>query len=72
MNINSESNQKLGKKIIQLRLEKNMTSEQLSFMSGVSKTGLRYIERGISDPKISTLYRIAIALKIPLSRLLNY
>ena len=46
------------------RLEKGMTLETLSQLSGISKGHLSKIERQERDPKISTLVLIADALKV--------
>lgn len=48
----------------QVRLEKGMTLETLSQLSGISKGHLSKIERQERDPKISTLVLIADALKV--------
>lgn len=47
-----------------VRLEKNMTLEELARLSGISKGHLSKIERGEREPKISTLIQIALALKV--------
>ena len=48
----------------QIRLEKGMTLETLSQLSGISKGHLSKIERQEREPKISTLILIAKALKV--------
>lgn len=50
--------------IKEVRLEKNMTLETLSKLSGISKGHLSKIERQEREPKISTLIQIALALKV--------
>ena len=67
--MNHQFKQQLAMKIIKLREEKGISSNELAMRSGVSKTGVRYIERCVSDPRVSTLERIAKALKIPLYKL---
>ena len=52
-----------------VRLEKNMTLEELARLSGISKGHLSKIERGEREPKISTLIQIALALKVDLNKL---
>lgn len=47
-----------------VRLEKNMTLENLSKLSGISKGHLSKIEREERDPKLTTLVQIALALKV--------
>lgn len=50
--------------IKKVRLEKNMTLENLSKLSGISKGHLSKIERQERDPKLSTLIQITLALKV--------
>lgn len=64
--------QKLAKRIIDLRTKKGLSSEKLAFISGISKTGLRYIERAVNDPKFSTLNQIAKGLDISLKGLMDF
>lgn len=49
-----------------------MTSEQLANKIGLSKSGLRYIERGMKDPRVSTLEMIADGLRIPIVDLFHF
>ena len=53
----------------QVRLEKGMTLETLSQLSGISKGHLSKIERQEREPKISTLILIAKALKVDVNNL---
>lgn len=52
-----------------IRLEKNMTLETLSKLSGISKGHLSKIERQEREPKLSTIIQIALALKVEVSDL---
>ena len=58
---------KIANKIRKLRKEKSWTVEDLAEKAGLSKSSLNYIERGISDPKLSSLFNIskAFGLSIP-------
>ena len=53
----------------QIRLEKGMTLETLSQLSGISKGHLSKIERQEREPKISTLILLAKALKVDVNNL---
>lgn len=53
----------------QIRLEKGMTLETLSQLSGISKGHLSKIERQEREPKISMLILIAKALKVDVNNL---
>ena len=57
----------IGSRLGDLRKRKQMTLDQLSSKSGVSKSILSQIERNISNPTISTMMRIADALEETLS-----
>ena len=53
----------------QIRLEKGMTLETLSQLSGISKGHLSKIERQEREPKISTLILLAKALNVDVNNL---
>ncbi|MBM6619061.1 helix-turn-helix domain-containing protein [Bacillus suaedaesalsae] len=54
-----------GKKIQDLRTKKGMTLSELSKVSGVSKSYLSFIERGIQkNPSIDVIERLAAALEV--------
>jgi XRE family transcriptional regulator, regulator of sulfur utilization len=57
----------IGSRLGDLRKRKQMTLDQLSSESGVSKSILSQIERNISNPTVSTMMRIADALEETLS-----
>ena len=61
----------LGEKLKAIRLEKNMTLHDLSQRSGVSKSLLSQIERGLSIPTVTKLQQIAEALDIPISSMFS-
>ncbi|MCI4186299.1 XRE family transcriptional regulator [Dickeya dianthicola] len=60
----------IGKKIKQLRMTRNISLNELSRLSGVSKAALSKLESGNSNPRVDTLDAIASALRVPLSDLL--
>src|SRR5919199_2922734 len=55
----------LGRGIRAERLRQNMTLAQLADLTGLSPSALSQIERGITDPSIGSLRRIASALQVP-------
>ena len=57
----------LGNRLSLLRKRKNMTLDELSAKSGVSKSILSQIERDLSNPTVTTISRIAGALDEKLS-----
>lgn len=60
----------LGKRIKQLRVEKDWSQERLGFKSNLDRTYIGGIERGERNPTILNLKKIADALEIPLSDIL--
>lgn len=54
-----------------LRTERNLSLGQLSELSGVSKVMLSQIEKGESNPTINTIWKIAIGLQVPYTRLID-
>ncbi|WP_170006648.1 helix-turn-helix domain-containing protein [Bacillus fonticola] len=62
----------VGISIRELRLRRGMTLGELSEKSGVSKSYLSYIERGVhQNPSYSILTRIADTLNTPLEELMK-
>ena len=54
-----------------LRETRRMSLDEVSRLSGVSKSMLGQIERGEVNPTISTVWKIASGLKVPYSQLLS-
>ena len=61
----SEQEVALGSGIRAERLRQNLTLAQLAERTGLSASALSQIERGITDPSIGSLRRIAAALQVP-------
>lgn len=61
----------IGENLKRLRSERNLSLGQLSAMSGVSKMMLSQIERGASNPSINTVWKVADALQLPYTALLE-
>jgi transcriptional regulator with XRE-family HTH domain len=55
----------LGSGIRAERLRQDMTLAQLAERAGLSASALSQIERGVTDPSIGSLRRIAAALQVP-------
>ena len=53
----------------EIRKEKNITLDELSKMTGMSKGHLSKIERRETEPTITSLARIALALNVDITRL---
>lgn len=61
----------IGERLKEIRTGRNLTLEDVSKLTDVSKPMLGQIERGQSSPTITTLWKIATGLKVPLSSFLE-
>ena len=61
----------IGERLRDIRTGMNMSLDDASRMTGVSKPMLGQIERGQSIPTITTLWKIATGMKTPLSSFLQ-
>ena len=59
----------VGQLLRQLREERGISIRELGRISGLSANALSMIERGLSSPSVSTLYRLTDALNIPITAL---
>lgn len=64
--------QKLGKRIAQLRQKAELTQAQLAEASGYSEDFIGLVERGVNAPSVNGLERIAKAIKVSLKELFNF
>ena len=55
----------VAKNLRKLRLEKGLSQEELARLSGVSKSMLVQIERGMGNPSLSTMQKLAGGMQIP-------
>jgi putative transcriptional regulator len=62
---------KLGLKIKELREEKGLDQKAFAFDCEIGRTQLHMIENGKTNPRLLTLMKIASALEISLSRLMD-
>lgn len=53
-----------GKRVRELRTEREWTQEQLAEAAGMNWLQVGHIERGSSDPKLSTITKLAKALGV--------
>lgn len=63
---------KFGKRLAEVRANKGITQEKLSFETGVDRTYISYIERGERNPSLFMVWRLANALKVSASDLLLF
>jgi transcriptional regulator with XRE-family HTH domain len=54
-----------------IRREKDWSQEELAFESGIHRTYISGLERGIRNPTITIVARLAGTLKVPMGALLD-
>ncbi len=64
--------EEIGRNVAFLRRKIGVSREWLSFESHISQTYLYQIEKGIGNPSIETLAKIAFALDVPFKLLFEY
>ncbi len=68
----TSAQQKLGKKIRQLRTEAGLSQEKLGEMTGLDRTYISGIERGVRNPSIKNIEKLGKALKVKASGLIEF
>ncbi|UOQ95580.1 XRE family transcriptional regulator [Halobacillus shinanisalinarum] len=71
MNDEKKLSQQVGSTLRKVRNNKGLSLQELADLSNVSKLTLGNIERGEANPSLSVIWKIANALSIPISSLLN-
>lgn len=64
-------NKNIGENLNRVRKERNISLDKTSELTGVSKTMLGQIERGESNPTVTTLWKIANGLRLSFSSLIS-
>jgi transcriptional regulator with XRE-family HTH domain len=68
----TSSKQKLGKQVRELRKAKGWTQEKLEELSGLDRTYISDIERGMRNPSFKSLEKLAKAMKVKVSDLTDF
>lgn len=63
--------QVLSRNIKELRKECGLAQERLALEAGVDRTVVSKIEREVSNPSLEILIKLAVVLKVPVTRLLS-
>lgn len=63
---------RLGKRIKELREQKELTQLDIASSCDFEKTSISRIEAGRTNPTVTTLYKISIALDIQLKELFEF
>jgi transcriptional regulator with XRE-family HTH domain len=66
-----EVRRRLGANVRRERERLGVSQEQLAFDSGVHRTYVSGVERGVRNPTVTVVERLAKALKVPASALLE-
>jgi len=54
-----------------LRLAKKLTQEELGFEAGLRRTYISSLELGEKTPSLDTIFKLSLALSMPMSKLLK-
>ena len=63
--------QRVGNNLRKFRQARGVSQEKLAFDCGLHRTYISGVERGIRNPSVQVLERIARALDVPTARLLE-
>lgn len=63
---------RFGKKLRQLRRQKDLTQEKLAEKAEISVEFLSLMERGINSPSFNTLEKLSDALGVPVKELFEF
>lgn len=66
------SQQKLGNKIRELRHAAELSQERLGEITGLDRTYISGIERGVRNPSLRNIEKLAKAFKIKVTDLINF
>lgn len=61
----------IGQAIREIRLEREMSQEQLAFECGFDRTYISLLERGVRNPTVRSLVQLARVLKVRPSEILQ-
>lgn len=64
--------QKFGEKIKKLRTKQHITQEELSFRSGVSRSHIGMIEKGLRDISLTCIFKLSRALNTPIYEIFDF
>jgi transcriptional regulator with XRE-family HTH domain len=68
----SELRVQFGRRLRQLRRQKDLTQEQLADAAGISVDMLSNIERGVNAPSFATLEKLAKGLELSIKELFAF
>ena len=60
-----------GEVVKEIRNGKAMSQEKLAYSSGLDRSFISHIERGVKSPTITSIFQISSALDIPVSEIMR-
>ena len=64
--------EKFNEKLKQLRLEHNLSQQEIAQMIGITRSAYSNYEQGLREPDLKTFKKICASLKIHYAELLDY
>jgi transcriptional regulator with XRE-family HTH domain len=61
----------IGERIRELRKERGLNQEEMSYRSGLHRTEMSQLERGLRLPRVDTLIKVAASLEVNLEELVG-
>lgn len=68
----TNAQQKFGKKVRKLRNDAELSQEVVAEMTGLDRTYISGIERGVRNPSLRNIEKLAKALKVTISELTDF
>ena len=65
------ANQKLGRRIRELRLSRGWSQEELGAQCGIDRTYVSGVERGVRNPTVTVVAAVAAGLKVSIEELFS-
>jgi transcriptional regulator with XRE-family HTH domain len=69
--LEAQLRQTLGERIRKLRKQRGVNQDDFAHLAGIHRTHVGMLENARIDPKLSTLLRVALALEVTFSELLE-
>jgi transcriptional regulator with XRE-family HTH domain len=63
---------RFGQRLKEIRISKGISQEKLAHLSGIDRTYIPDIEKGVRNVSLLTIERLALALKIKIKDLLDF
>lgn len=61
----------IGERMRELRKQRGLNQEEMSYRSGLHRTEISQLERGLRLPRVDTLIKVAASLEVGLEKLVG-